>query len=72
MSERRQLVADLLAELTGRFEDLATLAASQHVPDHLDPAALDAIMNDLNATSALIRAAQALMEQPSVDEAFEL
>ena len=50
MSERRQLVCDLMAELTGRFEDLATLAASQHVPDHLDPAALDAIMNDLNLT----------------------
>lgn len=71
MSERRQLVADLMAELTGRFEDLATLAASQHVSDHLDPAVLDAMMQDVHAASALIGAAQVLMEQPSVDQAFE-
>lgn len=65
MSDRRQLICDLMAELTGRFEDLATLTISQHQPDHVDPDALNTISQGLQAASALIDAAQALMEQPN-------
>ena len=57
MNERRQLVADLMAELTGRFEDLATLAATQQRAQTIDTAVIGKIAGEARSALTIANAA---------------
>ena len=60
MDSRLELIASLMAELTGRFEDLAALTVAQHRPEAIERQAVDAITKDVARALAVARAASAL------------
>lgn len=60
MDSRLELIASLMAELTGRFEDLAALTVAQHRPEAIERQSVDAIAKDVARALAVARAASAL------------
>ena len=60
MTDQQELVAALMAELTGRFENLAALTVAQHRPEAIERNAVDAITKETFRALVITRAASVL------------
>lgn len=63
VDSRLELIARLMAELTGRFEDLTSLTVTQHRPEGIDRQVVDVITKDVARALEIVRAASALAHE---------
>ena len=64
MTYQYQLVADIMADLTGRFGDLAQASIQQHLPKNIDLAQIQAMIEEIRGTLILAEAAATMAQPP--------
>jgi uncharacterized protein (UPF0305 family) len=64
MTYQYQLVADIMADLTGRFGDLTQASIDQHLSKNIDPEYIELMVAAIRETLTLAKAA-AIMARPA-------
>lgn len=66
MTYQYQLVADIMADLTGRFGDLTQVSINQHLPQNIDPGLTRDMIGEIRHTLALAEAAEVIAQPPRI------